>query len=83
LFVLKGEKIMQAQKIITCTDQAGRIVDMPTFQPMQNVELILLFSDQGNLPPPHTRRPPEKLKGLLFEKGDIFSSAPHEDWGII
>ena len=58
---------MRAQKIITCTDQAGRIVDMPTFQPMQNVELILLFSDQGNLPPPHTRRPPEKLKGLLFE----------------
>ncbi len=72
---------MQAQKISTCTDQAGRIVDMPTFQPMQNVELIVLFSDQEN--PPQPRRPPEKLKGVLFEKGDIFSSAPHENWGIM
>jgi len=27
---------MQAQKIITCTDHAGRLVDMPTFQPMQH-----------------------------------------------
>lgn len=73
---------MQAQKIITCTDQAGRIVDMPTFQPMQKVELILLFSDQENDQPIKIRRPPEKLKGLLIEKGDIFSSVPYEDWGI-
>ena len=73
---------MQAQKIITCTDHAGRLVDMPTFQPMQHVELILLFSDQGNSSPLHKRSPPEKLKGILLEKGDIFSSVPHEDWGI-
>lgn len=73
---------MQAQKITTCTDQAGRIVDMPTFQPMQKVEMILLFSDQENDQPTKTRRPPETLKGLLIEKGDIISSAPHEDWGI-
>jgi hypothetical protein len=73
---------MQAQKIITCTDHAGRLVDIPTFQPMQHVELILLFSDQGNPSLPHKRRPPEKLKGKLLERGDIFSSAPHNDWGI-
>lgn len=73
---------MQAQKIITCTDQAGRIVNMPTFQPMKKVELILLFSDQENDQPTKTRRPSEKLKGLLTEKGYIFSSAPHEDWCI-
>lgn len=73
---------MQAQKIITCTDHAGRLVDMPTFQPMQHVELILLFSDQGNSSPLHKRSPPEKLKEILLEKGDIFSSVPHEDWGI-
>jgi hypothetical protein len=73
---------MRAQKIITCTDQAGRLVDIPTFQPMQHVELILLFSDLRNPPSPHKRRPPEKLKGILLEKGDILSSAPHDDWGI-
>jgi hypothetical protein len=73
---------MQAQKIITCTDKAGRLVDMPTFKPMQHVELILLFPDQGNAPPLQKRRPPEKLKGMLIEKGDIFSSATHDDWGI-
>ena len=73
---------MQAQKIITCTDHAGRLMDMPAFQPMQQVELILLFSDPVNLPPPHKRCPPEKLKGILTEKGDIYSSAPHGDWGI-
>ena len=72
---------MQAQKIITRTDHAGRLVDIPAFQPMQQVELILLFSDPVN-PLPHKRRPPEKLKGMLTEKGDIFSSAPHADWGI-
>ena len=66
---------MQAQKIITYTDKAGRLVDMPTFQPMQRVELILLFPDQGNPPPP--QRPSEKLKGILIENGDIFSSATH------
>lgn len=73
---------MQAQKIITCTDKAGRLVDMPTFQPMQHVELILLFPDQANSPAIQKRRPPEKLKGMLIEKGDIFSSATHDDWGI-
>jgi hypothetical protein len=69
-------------KYFTCTDQAGRIVDMPTFQPMQKVELILLFSDQENDQPAKTRRPPEKLKGLLLEKGEIISSVPHEGCGI-
>ena len=73
---------MQAKKIITRTDKAGRLVDMPTFQPMQRVELILLFPDQDNLPPRNRRKPPAKLKGILIEKGDIFSSATDEDWGI-
>lgn len=73
---------MQAQRVITCTDHAGRLVDMPTFKPMQHVELILLFSDPVDPPPPHKRRPPERLKGILIEKGDILSSAPHDDWGV-
>lgn len=65
---------MQAQKIITRTDHAGRLVDIPAFQPMQQVELILLFSDPVN-PLPHKRRPPEKLKGMLTEKVIFF--LPH------
>ena len=73
---------MQAQKITTFTDHTGRIVNLPTFKPMQQVELIVLFPLRENLPPVQKRRPPEKLKGVLLEKGDIFSSAPHEDWGI-
>jgi len=73
---------MRAKKIITCTDHTGRLMDMPAFQPMQRVELILLFPDEVNPPPPNKRCPPEKLKGILIEKGDIFSSAPDDDWGI-
>lgn len=37
---------MRAKKIITCTDHAGRLMDMPVFQPMQHVELILLFPNE-------------------------------------
>ncbi len=73
---------MQAQKITTCTDNSGRLVNLPIFKPMQQVELIVLFPLQEDLLPVKKRRPPEKLKGVLLEKGDIFSSAPHEDWGI-
>ncbi|WP_459935670.1 hypothetical protein [Desulfonatronum parangueonense] len=49
---------------------------------MQQVELIVLFPLQVDSLPVQKRRPPEKLKGVVLEKGDIFSSAPHEDWGI-
>ena len=73
---------MQAHKISTFTDKTGRLVNLPTFKPMQQVELIVLFPLQEDSLPVNKRRPPEKLKGVLLEKGDIFSSAPHEDWGI-
>ncbi len=73
---------MQAQKITTCTDKAGRLVNMPTFHPMQRVELILLFPDQDSPPTLKKRSPPEKLKGILREKGDNFSSATNDDWGM-
>ncbi len=73
---------MQAKRITTYTDNAGRIVNLPTFKPMQQVELIVLFPLQENASPVQKRRPPEKLKGVLLEKGDILSSAPHDDWGI-
>ncbi len=73
---------MQAQKITTCTDKYGRLVNLPTFKPMQDVELIVLFPVQKNPSPLQKRRPPETLKGMLIEKGDILSSASHDDWGI-
>ncbi len=73
---------MHAQRITTSTDESGRLVDMPTLQPKQRVELILLFPDQENLPPLRKRSPPEQLKGMIIEKGDIFSSATKDDWGI-
>lgn len=73
---------MQAQKITTFTDKTGRIINLPTFKPMQQVEIIVLFPRQETSPPFSKRRPPEKLKGVLLEKDDIFSSAPHSDWGI-
>lgn len=73
---------MQAQKIMTFTDKTGRLINLPIFKPMQQVELILLFPLQENSPAVKKRRPPEKLRGVLLENGDIFSSAPHGDWGI-
>ncbi len=73
---------MQAQKITTCTDKYGRLVNLPTFKPMQDVELIVLFPVQKNSSSLQKRRPPETLKGMLIEKGDILSSASHDDWGI-
>ena len=73
---------MKAQKITTFTDKTGRLIYLPTFKPMQKVELIVLFPLQENSPAVKKRRPPEKLKGVLLEKGDIFSSAPHSDLGI-
>ncbi|GAB6057101.1 hypothetical protein [Desulfonatronum parangueonense] len=73
---------MQAQKITTFTDKTGRLINLPTFKPMQQVELIVLFPLQEDSQPVKKRRPPEKLKGVMLEKGDIFSSTPCEDWGI-
>lgn len=73
---------MQAQKITTCTDKFGRLLNLPTFKPMQDVEIIVLFPVQKNTSPLQKRCPPEKLKAMLVEKGDILSSAPHADWGI-
>ncbi len=73
---------MQAQRIVTYTDKTGRLVDMPIFQASKRVELILLYSEES---PPAThlkRHPPRKLKGVVTEIGDIFSSVPESDWGI-
>ncbi len=73
---------MQAQKIVTYTDETGRVIDMPTFQPRQRIELILLYTEDS-YPAAHKKRsPPPKIKGAITEKGDIFSSAPESDWGI-
>ncbi len=73
---------MQAQRIITHTDNMGKLTDMPTFQPSRRVELILLYSDDTGSTTRKKRHPPRKLKGLIAEKGDIFSTSPESDWGI-
>ncbi len=57
-------------------------MNLPTFKPMQEIELIILYSEKKHLSPLQKRRRPEKLKGMLVEKGDILSSASHDDWGI-
>jgi hypothetical protein len=73
---------MQAQRIITHTDNMGKLSDMPTFQPGRRVELILLYSDDIGSATCKKRHPPRKLKGVIAEKGDIFSTSPESDWGI-
>jgi hypothetical protein len=73
---------MQAQKIVTYTDNNGRLADIPIFKPSQRVELILLYSGESHPSTLKKRHPPRKLKGAVKEIGDIFSSAPVSDWGI-
>jgi len=74
---------MHAKKITTTTDESGNLKNLPKLRPKQQVELILLFPEQEDLPQSSKREPPEELKGLIVEKGDIFSSASEGDWGIL
>ncbi len=73
---------MQAQRIITYTDNMGKLADIPTFQPSRRVELILLYSDETGSATRKKRHPPRNLKGAITEKGDIFSTSSENDWGI-
>ncbi len=72
---------MQAQRIITQVDSTGHLMSIPLLPPGQTVELIMLIHDQAALPLP-CRKAPIALKGKLREIGDVFSTAPSEDWGL-
>lgn len=71
---------MQAQRIVTQTDSTGHITGLPLLPPGKSVEVIMLILD--NQPQTKLRKVPVRLKGKMREIGNIFSSAPAEDWGI-
>jgi predicted metal-dependent RNase len=71
---------MQAQRIITQTDSTGHLTGLPLLPPGKSVEVILLLLD--NQPSPKQQKAPARLKGKIREVGNIFSSAPADDWGI-
>jgi hypothetical protein len=55
------------------------LTGLPVLPPKQSVEVIMLYL--GNQAPTKRRQVPVRLKGKIREVGDIFSSAPAEDWG--
>lgn len=71
---------MQAQRIVTQVDATGHLTGLPLLPPGQSVEVIMLLLD--NQPSPKRRKAPTHLKGKMREIGDIFTSAPAQDWGV-
>ena len=76
---------MQAQKLHLKTNAQGKLEGLPDFLPNQNVELILLFSEDP-APAPKTvkRQPPAELAGKIKIVGDIISPVVDTDeWDML
>jgi hypothetical protein len=72
---------MQAQRIITQVDSTGHLMSLPLLPPGKTVEVIMLFHAE-KAPSMPSRKAPSSLYGKIREIGDIFSTAPPQDWGL-
>ena len=72
---------MQAQRIITQVDSTGHLISLPLLPPGKTVEVIMLIHAE-KAPSIPSRKAPRSLYGKIREKGDVFSTASHQDWGL-
>jgi hypothetical protein len=71
---------MNAEKLFLTTDSQGRITGLPQFEPNQEVEVIVLFSQKKTITDNSIKRtPPAKLAGQIKILSDIISPVVDEN----
>jgi hypothetical protein len=72
---------MQIQRTIQTLDTSKLVIDLPTSFANKRVEILVITLDDNEPQLTQKRRvPPPQLAGRVKELGDVFSSAPCEDW---
>ena len=76
---------MQVARRIEELKSRQLVIELPESFVDRKVEVIILTIDEGEAPrQPHKRRkPPPQFAGKVKELGDVMSSVPSSDWGII
>ncbi len=70
---------MQAQRFVTRVTDRQLTLKLPSHFNDRQVEVIVLaLEDEASIPA--RRRPHPDIVGTLIFKGNIFDSAPAEDW---
>jgi len=65
---------MLAEKIVAYTDAQGHLTGLPTLQPNEKVEVILLRQDVPTTA--RSRNPPENLRGSVLVAKGVDLTAP-------
>lgn len=73
---------MFAERIITETDQSGRIKNMPLLPPNKRFEIILLDLNETTPGNGKKRVPHSEIKGKMQIFGDIINTAPQDLWDL-
>lgn len=71
---------MFAERIITETDQAGKIKKLPLLPPNKRFEIIILDLNESN--PGNKRTPHPGIKGKLRISGDIINTTSQDLWNL-
>ncbi|EIC22699.1 hypothetical protein [Thiorhodovibrio frisius] len=72
---------MQAQRVLGRVDHGTLLIQLPESFNHRRVEVIVLALDEENAVP-ETRQPHPDLAGSVRIHGDIFASAPEQDWDL-
>ena len=74
---------MIAERLVLHADQQGHLTGLPTLQPLEEVEIIILRKG-APVPRRHRQRSPELAwRGARLSGDDIEPAIPLEDWGRI
>jgi hypothetical protein len=72
---------MIAERLVLHADQQGHLTGLPTLQPLEEVEVIILRKEG---PMPRRRRQPSPelaWRGAYLSGDDLEPAIPLEDWG--
>ena len=78
---LKG-KLMHTEHLLLETDKAGNLKGVPKFPPNKQVEVIFLILDKPVQKICTRRSPHRDIAGKIRIIGNIFDSAPENDWNL-
>jgi len=73
---------MHAERLLLETDKAGNLKGMPKFPPNKQVEAIFLIMDKPGQEKCTRRSPHRDIAGKTRIMGNIFESAPENDWNL-